>query len=46
MFHLIRERELAAALDRYPQPETIPARNVERLRALGLSRIRALLGTR
>ena len=46
MFHLIRERGLAAALDRYPQPETIPARNVERLRALGLSRIRALLGTR
>lgn len=46
MFHLIRERELAAALARYPQPETIPVRNVARLRALGLSGIQALLGTR
>ena len=46
MFHLIRERELAAALARYPDPESIPARNVARLRALGVDGIRALLDDR
>jgi hypothetical protein len=46
MFHLIRERELAAALDRYPDPEKIPLRNVERLRALGVEGIEALLAGR
>lgn len=43
MFHLIREEGLAAALDAYPDPEAIPARNIERLRALGIEGIRALL---
>lgn len=43
MFHLIREDGLAAALESFPDPEAIPARNVERLRALGLDGIRQLL---
>lgn len=43
MFHLIREDGLAAALQRYPDPEAIPRRNIERLRGLGLDGIRALL---
>ena len=43
MFHLIREDGLAAALEAYPDPEGIPQRNVERLRALGLDGIRELL---
>ena len=46
MFHLIREHELAAALARYPDPESIPVRNVARLRALGVDGIRTLLGDR
>jgi hypothetical protein len=43
MFHLIREDGLAAALAAYPDPERIPQRNVERLRALGVAGIRRLL---
>lgn len=43
MFHLIREDGLAAALESYPDPDAIPARNVERLRALGMQGIRQLL---
>ncbi len=43
MFHLIREDGLAAALESYPHPEQIPARNIARLRQLGLAGIRALL---
>ena len=43
MFHLIREEGLAAALAGYRDPESIPVRNVRRLRELGVSRIRALL---
>lgn len=43
MFHLIREEGLAAALESYPDPEQIPQRNVERMRALGFEGLRALL---
>ncbi len=43
MFHLIREEPLARALAQYPDPEGIPQRNVERLRALGLSAMQARL---
>jgi hypothetical protein len=44
MFHLIREDGLAAALEAYPDPAQIPARNIRRLRALGLAGIRRLIG--
>lgn len=43
MFHLIREDGLAAALESYPDPESIPQRNIRRLRALGTAGIRAVL---
>lgn len=43
MFHLIREAGLSAALARYPYPEMIPQRNIQRLRELGLVGIEALL---
>lgn len=43
MFHLIREAELAAALQAYPDPENIPERNVARLRELGVEGIQARL---
>lgn len=43
MFHLIREDGLSAALESYPDPAQIPERNVQRLRELGIARIRALL---
>ena len=42
MFHLIREDGLAAALESVDDP-AIPARNVERLRRLGIAGIRELL---
>jgi hypothetical protein len=42
-FHLIREDGLAAALESCPRPELIPARNIQRLRELGVGGIRALL---
>ncbi len=43
MFHLIREDGLTAALESLPHPERIPQENIERLRALGTARIKALL---
>jgi hypothetical protein len=43
MFHLIREDGLAAALESYPEPESIPQRNVRCLRELGIGGIRDLL---
>lgn len=42
-FHLIREAGLSAALETYPDAEAIPARNVARLRELGVVGIQALL---
>lgn len=35
MLHFIREAALTRALAHYPDPERIPERNIERLRALG-----------
>lgn len=43
MFHLIREDGLAAALESYPEPESIPRRNIRCLRELGIDGIRDLL---
>ena len=43
MFHLIREAGLAAALESYSEPETIPERNIRCLRQLGVDGIRDLL---
>lgn len=43
MFHLIREAPLADALARHPDPEGIPARNIELLRRLGLASMRERL---
>lgn len=43
MFHLIREDGLAAALESFPDPDSIPRRNIEKLRELGLDGIRELL---
>ena len=43
MFHLLREDSLTAALASYPQPGSIPERNIRRLRELGLGGIRRML---
>lgn len=43
LFHLIRERELAAALVNVEHPERIPQRNIEHLRGLGIDGVRRLL---
>jgi hypothetical protein len=46
MLHLIRERGLADALQACDEPEQIPLRNVERLRALGIEGIQRIIGRR
>ncbi len=43
MFHLIRQDGLAAALESWPDPESIPKRNVALLREMGLESIQTLL---
>lgn len=43
MLHLLRQSSLSAVLDRYPDPEAIPERNIEILRALGGERLRSTL---
>ncbi|QID17246.1 DUF1415 domain-containing protein [Nitrogeniibacter mangrovi] len=43
MLHLIREASLEAAVMNYPDPENIPARNIETVEALGAEHMRALL---
>jgi hypothetical protein len=43
MFHFIREASLAEALNHYPNPETIPQRNVELLREMGLEAVQQRL---
>ena len=42
--HLLRESAVAAAAARHPDPQAIPGRNVERLRALGADGVARLLG--
>jgi len=43
MFHLIREAEMARALEGYPDPEQIPERNIRTLRELGLAEMQRRL---
>ncbi len=43
MFHLIRQDGLAAALESWPEPESIPERNVALLREMGLAAVQSLL---
>lgn len=43
MLHFLREEQLSHALDHYPDPEQIPQRNIERLRALGSAALIARL---
>ena len=43
MLHILREASVAAALDTYPKPETIPARNIALTRRLGADAMRDLL---
>ena len=43
LFHLIRENSLEQALAHYDQPETIPQRNVQLLRDMGLQKVRQYL---
>lgn len=46
MLQLLREDAVARAVARHPDPEGIPARNIEALRALGVEGVRALLAPR
>lgn len=43
MLHFLREDTVSRALERYADPEAIPLRNIERLRALGNDAVRELL---
>lgn len=45
IFHLLREDELYEAIERHKDPEGIPERNVERLRAMGKDALRDLWET-
>ena len=46
VLQLLREDSVGRAVARHPDPEGIPARNIERLRALGAAAVRALLAPR
>jgi hypothetical protein len=43
MLHFLREDAVSEALQRYPAPERIPLRNIERLQTMGIDAVRALL---
>lgn len=43
MFHLIREASVQLAIEKHPDPESIPERNVEYAREQGLDKMKALL---
>lgn len=43
LFHFIRQDEMSAALDQYPDPGAIPARNIDVLRRIGLEAMAARL---
>lgn len=45
MVHILREASLEAALERYPNPEKIPERNIQVTRDLGAASMSALLAT-
>jgi hypothetical protein len=42
MLHILREESLSTAIDHYPDPEGIPARNIQKMHDLGLARVLAL----
>lgn len=42
LLHILREDDLSAAIDSYPDVDAIPARNVARLNQLGAVQLRAL----
>ncbi len=43
MLHLLREDDLAAAIDAHPDPEGIPERNIARLQEIGTKELISLL---
>jgi len=43
MLHLLREASIERAVASYPHPESIPQRNIELTRELGLAKMQALL---
>ena len=43
ILHLLREEDVERALDSYPEPEKIPARNIRTLNALGAEHMREVL---
>ncbi|MCX7088408.1 MAG: DUF1415 family protein, partial [Methylococcales bacterium] len=43
MLHLIREASIEAVLSTYPDPESIPERNIQYTRQLGITTLRKLL---
>lgn len=45
MLHLLREDSIAAAVDRHPNPESIPKRNIALTRSLGNAQLQALIAS-
>lgn len=43
MLHLLRESSIAQAIKHYPNPETIPERNIQLIRELGVQTMQALI---
>ena len=43
MLHLLREDSLEAAIERHPDPQGIPEKNISRLNDMGLDTVQALL---
>lgn len=43
MLHLLREDSLEAAIERHPDPQGIPKKNISRLNDIGLDSVQALL---
>ena len=44
LLHILREASVARAVANYPDIDQVPQRNIEQLRRLGASRLRAMLG--
>ena len=43
MIHLLRKADVSEAIDSYPEVHKIPAKNMETLKALGLSKMKGLI---
>ncbi len=43
MLHILREASLERAIERYPQPETIPQQNIDKATAMGLATLSNML---